>query len=177
MSDGYSRDWEAAADQFVMDVLTSSGRERTQLRRLLSLLDDNLDPEWLPLRYTDHPTAGERLARMRSKDSRDSFPQAPDAGYADRAASVLADAVPLAIDARRYRAAVAAAERLNNPFLPGEAYRGDGRRRGAAPRGHPRPERGIGGKPSKGGRLLSKGDRTRLGFREAVPRLGNALPG
>lgn len=138
-NDAYSRDSEAAADTAALDVLKSSGREPSQFARLLSILEDRLDPEWSSVLYVEHPTPGERLARLPVPPD----PLAREDGYLGRVASLVMDDIPIAIDGRKYRSAVAAAERLAAArpddalrwFWLGEGYRALGPR---TPR--PRPD-------------------------------------
>jgi predicted Zn-dependent protease len=135
---GYSRELEQEADVSGLDLLKRAGRRPDQLARMMFLFDDKLEPEPVPILYNDHPRTKQRIDYLRQKlGMPDDLPAAEDRAYVLAMKTVIAQAVQLQIDGRRFRSAVAAATKLAaaqpddsaNLFLSGEAWRSLGPRR------------------------------------------------
>jgi tetratricopeptide (TPR) repeat protein len=112
-SDGYKSDFEQAADLAALDALHTLGKDQAQYLRLLNMFAEPLDPDAQLVTSRDYAKPQQRAARLRAR-----FPTLAAAtdtgadGYLERAAAAIAHDVPLAIEARRFHSAVAAAERL-----------------------------------------------------------------
>jgi predicted Zn-dependent protease len=134
---GYSRQLEEEADRNAVDRVKQAGRDPMQIIRMFAIMDRRLEPESVPHFFRDHPKIKERidyLKRVLGADQ-DATPGS-DGGYLDRMRPVILQNIQLDLDSRRFRSAVAAAERLAtaHPGDPlalywlGESYRSLGPR-------------------------------------------------
>jgi predicted Zn-dependent protease len=115
---GYGRKIEEEADRTGIDRMSRAGRDPAQLVRLFEILDDKLEPEPVPL-FHDHPTIKDRIAYLTKLV--DTAPHAAaDAAYVPRLRAVIQQNVQLDLESRRFRSALAGAERLAAAF-PDEA--------------------------------------------------------
>jgi len=135
---GYSRELEQEADVSGLDLVKRAGRNPAQLARMMVLFDEKLEPEPVPILYNDHPRTRQRIDYLKQKlGIPDDLPAAEDRAYVLAMKPVIAQAVQLQIDCRRFRSAVAAAAKLvaaqpndsGNLFLAAEAWRSLGPRR------------------------------------------------
>ena len=72
---GYSRDLEREADLTAMDHLKRAGRDRAQVVRLLSIFDDKLEPEPVPIFYNDHPRTKYRITYLKKSSPSPPIPR------------------------------------------------------------------------------------------------------
>jgi predicted Zn-dependent protease len=134
---GYSREIEEEADRIGLERLKGAGRDPAQLVRMFEILDDKLEPEPVPRFFLDHPRTKDRIVYLKEAIGLDrDVPARDDPGYADRMRPAILQNIQLDLDSRRFRSAVAAAERLAaaHPEDPvalywlGESYRALGPR-------------------------------------------------
>jgi predicted Zn-dependent protease len=116
---GYSRKIEEEADRLGVERINRAGRNPAQLVRLFEILDEKLEPEPVPL-FHDHPTIKDRIAYLTKLVDTTPHAAAADAGYVQRLRAVILQNVQLDLDSRRFRSALAGAERLGAAF-PDEA--------------------------------------------------------
>jgi predicted Zn-dependent protease len=142
---GYSRELEREADIFAVDRVSAAGYDPMQVPRTFQLLDEKLEIEPVRTFYRDHPKLEDRVkyttAMAQSKPAAAAVPDTSTAylALAERAVryNVQAD-----LDSRRFRTAVARAQRLtgfrpNDPsatVLLAEAYRALGARTAEPPK-------------------------------------------
>jgi predicted Zn-dependent protease len=134
---GYSRQLEEEADRNAVDRVRQAGRDPMQIIRMFAIMDQRLEPEPVPYTFRDHPPIKERIAYLKEVlgADRDVAPGS-DGGYLDRMRTVILQNIQLDLDSRRFRSAVAAAERLatahpDDPaalYWLGESYRSLGPR-------------------------------------------------
>ncbi len=137
---GYSRKFERDADLNAVERLKQSGRDPNQFVRVLTLLDQKLDPEPAPFIWQDHRKTEKRIAYLKEKlGLKGDVAAAPAPGYLDRMRPVLVQNVQMDLDCRCFRSAVAGAQRLadarpDDPeslFWLAESYRALGPRKPA----------------------------------------------
>jgi len=129
---GYPRSFEQEADESAVQRLKQAGRDPAQLVRLSLLIDDKLEPEPVSF-WKDQPTMKDRIAYQKALVGLDKDPGAGSdgGGYLDRMRVVILQNVQLDLDTRRFRTAVAGAQRLvagypndaAGVFWLGESYR------------------------------------------------------
>jgi predicted Zn-dependent protease len=128
---GYPRAYEREADQTAVRQLQRTGRDPAQLVRLTLIVDDKLEPEPVSF-WKDPPNPKERIANLKVLAGLDHDPAGgSDGGYLDRMRAAILQNIQLDLDTRRFRSAVAGAERLvaAHPddavalFWLGESYR------------------------------------------------------
>ena len=140
---GYSRELEADADQQGLERMRAASFDVTQMAASFRLLQNTSDLELERVFYNDHPKLAERIEAVTKLAAGGAPAPAPVEMTSERARRFAAavehparDSVQQAIDARRYRSAVASARRLvdMNPestemrYLLAEAYRALGPR-------------------------------------------------
>jgi predicted Zn-dependent protease len=133
----YSRKLEEEADRTGFDRFKAAGHDSGQMVRVMQLLDKRLEPEPVPRLLWTHPRPKERIAYLKEKAGLTADP-APreDVQFLDRMRPVIQANIQLDLDSRRYRSAVAAAERLaaahpndaTSLYWLGESYRALGPR-------------------------------------------------
>jgi len=134
---GYSRALEREADENAVELLPKAHRDPATLVRTFELFDERLDPEPVPLFWRDHPKTKERIAYIKKMTGAPEIEHpAADPAYVERMRPVILQNIRLDLDSRRFRTAVARAQRLvdtrpNDPeslYWLGEAYRSLGPR-------------------------------------------------
>jgi predicted Zn-dependent protease len=136
---GYSRELEREADTFAVERMAQTGYDPAEVPRTFKLLDEKLEVEPAITFYRDHPKLEDRIAYTTAMaKAKTVYAPPPPSGQeyltiTERAAqyNVQAD-----IDSRRFRTAVARAQKLvnfrpeepRNQFLLAEAYRALGSR-------------------------------------------------
>jgi len=132
---GYSRKLEEEADHNAVDRVKATGRDPLQLVRMFAIMDGN--PELEPVPVFNDPNTKARIAYLKKVlgVSTDAAPRIETA-YVDRMRPVILQNLQLDLDSRRFRSAVAEADRLaaahpDDPvvlYWLGEAYRSLGPR-------------------------------------------------
>jgi predicted Zn-dependent protease len=140
---GYSRELEADADQQGLERMRAASFDVTQMAASFRLLQSTSDLELERVFYNDHPKLAERIEAVAKLAAGGAPAPAPVEMTSEKARRFAAavehparDSVQQAIDARRYRSAVASTRRLvdMNPestemrYLLAEAYRALGPR-------------------------------------------------
>jgi hypothetical protein len=149
---GYPRTFEEEADESAVRQMKRAGRDPAQLVPLSLLIADKLEPEPVSF-WKDQPTMRDRITYEKAVVGLDRDPGAgSDGGYLDRTRVVILQNIQLDLDTRRFRTAVAGAQRLvaeypNNAtamFWLGESYRllGPRHERLTDPRVDPRRDAG-----------------------------------
>jgi beta-barrel assembly-enhancing protease len=127
----YPRAFEQEADEIAVQRLKQVGRDPAQLVRLSLLIDDKLEAEPVSF-WRDLPKTKDRMVYQKALVGLDKDPGAgSDGGYLDRMKTLILQNIQLALDTRRFRSAVAGAQRLaaaypndaNCVFWLGESYR------------------------------------------------------
>ena len=129
---GYSRELEHEADENAVVLMKQCGRDPAQLARTFELIDERLEPVPVPIFFLDHPKLQERIAYVKSQIGAGTPPAvAGKSVYYESYQNMIRRDIRLDLDGRRFRTAVARAERLANAhpgdaedlFLLGEAFR------------------------------------------------------
>lgn len=106
---GYGEQPEREADEMAIALLAHAGRDPAQLSRSLTLMEELLDPEPTTVFYTDRKKLDQRLVYI---DWPSSDETTDDKGYFSASAGAIRENIPLDIESRHFRAAVASAARL-----------------------------------------------------------------
>jgi beta-barrel assembly-enhancing protease len=135
---GYSRELEREADLRGVEQLKRARLDPSQMVRILAVMQTKLEPEPLPIFYNDHPKTVARIEYLKKElGIAGDVPAGNDNAYIERMKPLLLPSIQVDLDSRRFRSAVATAERLvsaqpddsANLFWLGEAYRSLGPRR------------------------------------------------
>ena len=133
---GYGRNFEQEADRNALQCLKQAGRDPLQLVRLSLIIDDKLEPEPVSI-WKDRSPTQDRIAYLKAQAGLDQDPgPGADGGYVDRFRAVILQNIQLDLDTRRFRSAVAGAQRLATTYPEdamaaywlGECYRSLGPR-------------------------------------------------
>jgi tetratricopeptide (TPR) repeat protein len=109
VTSGYGEQQEREADEATIALLAHAGRDPAQLSRSLSLMEELLDPEPASVFYTDRKKLHQRLLYLEWPSSDQTT---ADDAYFSAAEGAIRENIPLDIDSRHFRAAVASAARL-----------------------------------------------------------------
>lgn len=132
---GYSRELEREADLAAVDRMAAAGYDPAALPKTFKLLDEKLEVEPVVTFYRDHPKLEERTAYTASTAKAAQIakraPVPSSESYLSTVEKAVQYNVQADIDSRRFRTAVARAQRLvalrptdaRNLFLLAEAYR------------------------------------------------------
>jgi predicted Zn-dependent protease len=128
----YSRELEEEADRIGFERLKGAGRDTAEMVRMMQIMDEKLEPEPVPRFFWTHPRTKDRIAYLKEMAglTADPLPRA-DVQYADRMRPVIEQNIQLDLDSRRYRSALAAAQRVARAhpddavamYWLGESYR------------------------------------------------------
>jgi beta-barrel assembly-enhancing protease len=106
---GYGDQEEREADEAAIALLAHAGRDPAQLSRSLSLMSELLDPEPVSTFYSDRAKLRQRVADLEWPSTGQTLADAP---YFAAAQGAIRENIPLNIDSRHFRTAVASAARL-----------------------------------------------------------------
>ncbi len=109
VTSGYGDQQEREADETTIALLAHAGRDPGQLSRSLTLMEEPLDPEPTTVFYTDRKKLSQRLADLEWPGS-DRI--TADEVYFSASEGAIRENIPLDIESRHFRAAVASAARL-----------------------------------------------------------------
>jgi Zn-dependent protease with chaperone function len=134
---GYSRELEKEADVYAVEKMRQTGRDPSEMVKTFKLLEEKLEAEPVQTFYRDHPKLEERIAYTNNLVGAKAGRSSSEAGsaqksaYLDRMENVIRHGIQMDIDSRRFRTAVARAQRVvdsdpkdpENVFCLAEAYR------------------------------------------------------
>jgi predicted Zn-dependent protease len=130
---GFSVDHEREADRLAIDLVAEAGFDPAEIPKTFKLLGETLDPEPMRTFYRDPERLAQRLEQtaklVADKPASDS--PAPGSGYLEIASKAIQYNIQADIDSRRFRTALARAQRMaefrpedqENRFLFAEAWR------------------------------------------------------
>jgi len=106
---GYGDQEEREADEAAIALLAHAGRDPAQLSRSLSLMSELLDPEPVSTFYSDRAELRQRVADLEWPSTGQPLADEP---YFAAAQGAIRENIPLDIESRHFRTAVASAARL-----------------------------------------------------------------